>query len=264
MLTFPPDLFDKGGVTLFDQRDQQILSYLLLCWDQSHSSIRPLAVRIIDIYHAISGNAKSNPSVNQYRDIWFRCYKMWATGFEGYSGDNVTGGRRLISECSLDEQNNVIYFVISDYLYDQFTNNKIRKMPAEQLKQLEDNTAKILFYPFMKQRVSAYETALENKMTVECYPMYIQYESFLLWVNFGNSNRRDNHAAIIDALEEFRQKEIFVKAYKYLPQKRLYYIEFFALSDVEIQDLDFYFNRHDPEDTEEVIEQLSIFTPLLD
>lgn len=265
VLTFPPDLFDKRGyVTLFDSKDLEILSYLILLWDIKRSSIRPLSVRIIDIFHAISGNTKTNPSSNQYEDIWNRVYKMYALGFESYNNSNVTAGRRLIAECERDEKNNIIYYVISEFLYEEFTNNKIRKMPAEQLNRLENKTARILYYPFMKQRVSAYETALEKKVTVDSYPMYFQYEHFLRWVNFGNGNLKDNHNVIIEALDEFQEKGIFIRGYKYLPRKRLYYIEFYPLSEVEIQDLDFYFNKQDQEDTEEVIEQLSIFTPLLD
>jgi len=265
VLTFPPDLFDKKGyVTLFDDKDMRILSYLIQKWDENRSVVRPLPIRVIDICHYLSGNAKSNPSSYQYNDIWHRIYKMYALGFESYNNENVTGGKRLIAECTYDDTNKIIYYVISEFLYEEFTNNKIRKMPAEQLNQLEDKTARILYYPFMKQRVSAYETAIENNMTVDCYPMYFQYEHFLRWVNFGNGNQKDNHTAIIDALEDFKEKGIFIRTYKHLPRKRMYYVEFFVLSDIEIQDLDFYFNKSDQEDAEEVIEQLSIFTPLLD
>ena len=143
----------KDSIQLFDSRDMQILSYLILQWEQSSSSVTPLPIRIIDIYHAINGNVKSNPSKNQYDDIWNRCYKMWALGFEGYSGETFTGGRRLIAECELDEKQHIIYVVMSQYLMDEIKENKIRKMPAEPLNNLEDNTARILYYPFMKHRV---------------------------------------------------------------------------------------------------------------
>lgn len=263
VMTFPPDMFKKkDSIQLFDSKDLQILSYLILQWEQSASSVLPLPIRIIDIYHAISGNAKSNPSKNQYEDIWNRCYKMWALGFEGYTGDNFTGGRRLIAECELDEKRKIIYIVMSQYLMDEIKENKIRKMPSEPLNELSDNTARILYFPFMKQRVSAYETALEKNMNVSVYPMQIKYESFLRWVNFGDGNKKDNTAAIVAALEEFKEKGIFVKNYRYLAAKRMYYIEFYPLSDIEIQDLDFYFNRS--QEPEDVIEQLTIFSPIID
>ena len=71
LITFPPDMFKKkDSIQLFDSRDMQILSYLILQWEQSSSSVTPLPIRIIDIYHAINGNIKSNPSKNQYDDIW--------------------------------------------------------------------------------------------------------------------------------------------------------------------------------------------------
>ena len=264
LITFPPDMFKKkDSIQLFDSRDMQILSYLILQWEQSTSSVTPLPIRIIDIYHAINGNVKSNPSKNQYDDIWNRCYKMWALGFEGYSGDNFTGGRRLIAECELDEKQHIIYVVMSQYLMDEIKENKIRKMPAEPLNNLEDNTARILYYPFMKQRVSAYETAVEKGMEVHVYPMNIKYESFLRWVNFGDGNKKDNNAAITEALEEYKEKGIFIKNYRYLATKQMYYIEFFALTDIEIQDLDFYFNKSE-DNPEDMIDQLSIFSPVID
>lgn len=264
LITFPPDMFKKkDSIQLFDSRDMQILSYLILQWEQSSSSILPLPIRIIDIYHAISGNVKSKPSKNQYDDIWNRCYKMWALGFEGYSGENFTGGRRLIAECERDEKQNIIYIIMSQYLMDEIKENKIRKMPAEPLNELTDNTARILYYPFMKQRVSAYETALEKEMDVSVYPMQIKYESFLRWVNFGNGSKKDNNAAIMEALEEYKEKKIFVKNYKYLATKQMYYIEFYALTEIEIQDLDFYFNRSN-ENPEDVIDQLNFFSPVID
>lgn len=264
LITFPPDMFKKkDSIQLFDSRDMQILSYLILQWEQSSSSVTPLPIRIIDIYHAINGNVKSNPSKNQYDDIWNRCYKMWALGFEGYSGDTFTGGRRLIAECELDEKQHIIYVVMSQYLMDEIKENKIRKMPAEPLNNLEDNTARILYYPFMKQRVSAYETAVEKGMEVQVYPMNIKYESFLRWVNFGDANKKDNNAAIAEALEEYKEKGIFIKNYRYLATKQMYYIEFFALTDIEIQDLDFYFNKSE-DNPEDMIDQLSIFSPVID
>lgn len=264
IVTFPPDMFKKNKtVTLFDSKDMQILSYLILQWENSNSSVLPLPIRIIDIYHAINGNIKLKPSANQYEEIWNRCYKMWAMGFEGYTGDKFTGGRRLIAECELDEKQKIIYVVMSQYLTDQIKENRIRKMPADDLNRLEENTSKILYYPFMKQRVSAYETALEKGLDVPSYVMNIRYESFLRWVNFGDGNKKDNNAQIISALDEFKEKEIFVKNYKYMAAKHTYCIEFYTLSEVEIQDLDFYFNRQ-KEDPEEVINQLNIFTPLID
>lgn len=264
VMTFPPDMFKKKeSIQLFDSKDLQILSYLILQWEQSASTVRPLPIRIIDIYHAISGNVKSNPSANQYEDIWNRCYKMWALGFESYSFDNVTGGRRLIAECERDEKQNIIYIVMSQYLMDEIKENKIRKMPAEPLNNLEDNTARILYYPFMKQRVSAYETAVEKGMEVQVYPMNIKYESFLRWVNFGDANKKDNNAAIAEALEEYKEKGIFIKNYRYQATKQMYYIEFFALTDIEIQDLDFYFNKSE-DNPEDMIDQLSIFSPVID
>lgn len=264
LITFPPDMFKKKeSIQLFDSRDMQILSYLILQWEQSSSSVLPLPIRIIDIYHAITGNIRLNPSKNQYDDIWNRCYKMWALGFEGYSGDTFTGGRRLIAECERDEKQNIIYIVMSQYLMDEIKENKIRKMPAEPLNELEDNTARILYYPFMKQRVSAYETAIEKGIEVDIYPMQIKYESFLRWVNFGDGNKKNNNAAIVEALEEYKEKGIFIKNYRYIATKQMYYIEFFALTDIEIQDLDFYFNKSE-DNPEDVIDQLNLFTPIID
>ena len=264
LITFPPDMFKKKeSIQLFDSRDMQILSYLILQWEQSSSSILPLPIRIIDIYHAVTGNVKLKPSKNQYDDIWNRCYKMWALGFEGYSGETFTGGRRLIAECELDDKQHIIYIVMSQYLMDEIKENKIRKMPAEPLNELTDNTARILYYPFMKQRVSAYETAMEKEMEVTVYPMQIKYESFLRWVNFGDGTKKDNNTAIMEALEEYKEKGIFIKNYRYIATKQMYYIEFFALTDIEIQDLDFYFNKSE-ENPEDVIDQLNLFTPIID
>ena len=264
LITFPPDMFKKKeSIQLFDSRDMQILSYLILQWEQSSSSILPLPIRIIDIYHAVTGNVKLKPSKNQYDDIWNRCYKMWALGFEGYSGETFTGGRRLIAECELDDKQHIIYIVMSQYLMDEIKENKIRKMPAEPLNELTDNTARILYYPFMKQRVSAYETAMEKEMEVTVYPMQIKYESFLRWVNFGDGTKKDNNTALMEALEEYKEKGIFIKNYRYIATKQMYYIEFFALTDIEIQDLDFYFNKSE-ENPEDVIDQLNLFTPIID
>ena len=264
LITFPPDMFKKKeSIQLFDSRDMQILSYLILQWEQSSSSILPLPIRIIDIYHAVTGNVKLKPSKNQYDDIWNRCYKMWALGFEGYSGETFTGGRRLIAECELDDKQHIIYIVMSRYLMDEIKENKIRKMPAEPLNELTDNTARILYYPFMKQRVSAYETAMEKEMEVTVYPMQIKYESFLRWVNFGDGTKKDNNTALMEALEEYKEKGIFIKNYRYIATKQMYYIEFFALTDIEIQDLDFYFNKSE-ENPEDVIDQLNLFTPIID
>lgn len=261
VMTFQPEAFkDKKSVTLFDSTDLQILSYLLLQWERNYSTTMPLPVRIIDIYHAINGNTKKKPSAKHYEEIWNRCYKLWSLGFESYSEDNIVGGRRIIADLQFDKENNIIYYTMSQFLTDEIRDGKIRKMPAEQLNRLEDNVARILYYPFMKNRVAAYEAAKRNRMGGDCYPMQIRYESFLRWINFGKSTKKENNDAIMEALEEFKEKSIFVKNYRYVTTKGAYYIEFYPLTEMEIQDLDFYFNR----DPEEVIEQLNILAPIMD
>lgn len=258
VITFDEEAFGgKDKLRGFDATDQELLSYLIRLTEASQGMEYPIVKEISSIAKAIK--KKSRLSAYDYEDTEGRLRKMSHANIDVYRKGEWMGNVHIVEVEKLPDRQYVA-LTPSEYLTKQLEQNKITQMPAEQRDQLEDETAKLLYYTFMTQRVRAYKKMRNLEKPNEEVAIVYQYGQFLKFVGFGKLKKPQIHKKIMDALAEYKQKEIFIKDFKYDQIKQSYLVVFYPLSDIEIQDIAYYFNEESNELlSDSILGQLTMF-----
>lgn len=265
VITFPEEMVDaKGRLKLLDAKDEAILSYLINRWDEKLPTATIHGVPVLDIVQAVNPDRKRQTYESE--DIVKRVSRMYEIGVKGINKSRVDEGMRIISGFRYDAATQYIYYAFDPFYMDRYNNLKIRKMSSTPLKILSNDASKILYSSFMEQRRNAYKQAKERGVIPEEYVIPLEYNYLLYWCNFGDQNKRKNyHNDIIAALDDYKDNGILIKDYTYIPNKKIYIITFYALTEDEIKDFDFYYNiKEIPVEEEEEMENLNFFLPVID
>lgn len=260
-ITFSEDLFGEDDeIKGFDVKDQEILSYLLQIAEKYEGTEYPIYVETANIAHAIQKNPKRKLSKSDYEDVIRRVRKLTAN-IDYYENGDWKRAIHLLdyAEHENEQGKDYIAFTPSPYTTGEIQNHRTTRLPAKERNLLTNETAKLLFYTFLTQRVKAYKKCKDMNKQNEPYVVNYQYAHFLRFVNFGKGNKDNNHKEIIAALEDYKQKGIYINDYKYDRSKKIYAIEFMPLTERELQDLNYYLSdEYKISDTEDAI-QLTIF-----
>lgn len=242
-ITFSSRSVKNGVIKILDQTDNQILSYLLSAWDsRTPVTSSTHSIKVIDLLRYIKPN-RNNYSSTDYKTMIERVEKIYDIGVKNINKETTNKGMHIISAYEYNPITRIITYAFDPFYMNEFHNIRIRKMSSKPLMILTNNVSKILYSSFMDQRHNAYKAFRERNETPDAYVIPFAYNYLLYWCNFGEENKkRSYHDDIIDALEDFKQHDILIKDYVYLPTKKIYKITFFPLSEDEIKDFDYYYN----------------------
>lgn len=269
MLLEIPDKFldQKKKLAVWDDKTKRILSYLVLIWDEKPSNVTFATVKIKDLIRAVNGKDASTDLRVRERFV-NQISQMYEFGIRELNEKNKTNRRyRIISGFQIIGNMEYVQYSIDPFYLDDLNHIRIRKMPSAPLDALETKVARILYAPFMEQRREAYKKSIE--MHMESSPHYIMpfdYSYFMYWCNFGKMTKTEYEKTIIAALDDFKQNGIMVANYKNYPAQKKVIIWFYVLTEEEIKDFDFYYNKNQlPEKEDELdMEQLNMIFPTIE
>lgn len=258
-------LDEDGSFKIFDQIDNQILSYLLNNWEHKPSTSDFYGVKVLDILKAIRPKRKGfNPS--DYENVVRRIERMYEVGIKDLN-KNSDEAMRIISSFRYDRNEKFIFYAFDPFYMDKSHNLRIRKMSSTPLTILSNNAAKILYASFMEQRRNAYKQFKERGVEPDEYVIPFAYNFLLYYCNFGEENKKKSyHEDIIDALDNLKENHILIKDYQYLPTRKIYKISFYPLSEDEIKDFDYYYNIKELpiDETLDEATQINLFIPTIE
>lgn len=262
IITFDEEAFsEKGYLRGFDIKDQELLSYLINLTTTHDVSSYPIVESIRTIAKIINKIPSDLMGGQTYEDTILRLKKLAHATVDFYKDGHYNGSLHFF-DLELIPDKPYVAIWPSDYLISQLEQNRITQMPAEQRNLLGRDSSKLLFITFMTQRVRAYKKMKHlNQDNNGCKIVY-HYNHFLRFVNFGKMNKPEIINEIISALEEYKEKNIFIKDYKHILTTQTFEIIFTPLSPIEIQDIGYYFGEefnNSIKTQEYTIQQLSLF-----
>ena len=246
VLTFDDTAFDgNDSLTLFDLKDNSILSYLLKETMRYTGGSFPIIIEKIKLIRAANNNTNRRPSSQDYDEIDRRLRKLSHATIDNYEDDKWVGAFHMVDSVENQEIDSRKYvaFKPSDYMITQIESNRVSQLPTDLKNKLDSNAAKLLYAPLMLQRVKAFKKMMAQCSANDYFEVIFQYEHFLRFVNFGKGNQGSKHAEILRILEEYKNKGIFIHDYNYIERTKSYRIIFNPLTDIEIQDLGYYFGE---------------------
>lgn len=246
VLTFDEAAFDdKDKVVLFDYKDSNILSYLLKSAIKYNGGTLPILIEKTKLIKAAYNNSNKKPNSRDYDEIDMRLKKLSHATIDNYVDNEWTGSFHMVDAVEKQDIDSRKYvaFYPSDYMITQIESDGVSQLPTDLKNKLDTDAAKLLYVPLMLQRVKAYKKMRANGSKNDFFEVVFQYGHFLRFVNFGKRNQKDNHEEIIKVLEEYKNKGIFIHDYKYVAKTKTYHIIFNPLTEIEIQDLGYYFGE---------------------
>lgn len=235
----------NDSLTLFDLKDNNILSYLLKEAMRYTSGSSPILIEKTKLIRAANNNTNRRPNSQDYDEIDMRLRKLSHATIDNYEDDKWVGTFHMIDAVENQEIDSRKYvaFKPSDYMITQIESNRVSQLPTDLKNKLDSNAAKLLYAPLMLQRVKAFKKMMAQCSTNDYFEVIFQYEHFLQFVNFGKGYQGSKHAEILRILEEYKSKGIFIHNYSYIERTKSYRIIFNPLTDIEIQDLGYYFGE---------------------
>lgn len=237
---------DKGFVNLLDAIDLDIVAYFVTRTIQASPTERPIMIEESVLVKVSMGGSKRKPSKTDYDMLHARLYKLRHMTFDLYEPEH-SASFNLISDYKYVETNGrrfVAYFP-GGFIEDQVESGMIMRLPTEVKNALDTSVAKLLYVPFMQQRIRIYRMIVNGQKQNGLYTVQFKHSDFLRYVNFGDGNKRDGHAAMEAALQDYMRINSIVHDYSYSAITDTYTVEFYALSDTEIADIDFMLYNQD-------------------
>lgn len=262
VMTFDDAAFgDADKTTLFDYKDSSILTYLLRATIKYDGGTLPILIEKSKLIRATCNNPKRKLTKDDYDDIDNRLRKLSQVYIENYVDNEWVSTFHMVDavEKQTIDSRKYIAFYPSEYMTTQIESDGISQLPSDLKNKLSSDAAKLFYAPLMLQRVKAYKKMRSNGSTNDYFEVNFHYGHFLRFVNFGNGNQQDNHKEIISILEEYKEKGIFIQDYRYTPKTRIYSLVFKPLTDIEIQDLSYYFGDEYAIDNME-FQQIDVFS----
>lgn len=251
---------DKDEIIAFDIKDNKILSYLLKAAMRYEGTTMPIMIEKSKL--GKSAFEKKKLSQKDYDDIDRRLQKLSHANIDTYIDNKWVSSYNFVDGIELVENGGREYvaFYPSEYMNNQIELNAVSQLPTNLRNLLESNTAKLLFVLLMMQRIRSYKkSTVKGELPYHVPSVLIQYEHFLRYVNFGSGNQKDNRAEICKALDEYKEKKIFLKDYTYNSRNKTYTLDFIDMTDIEIQDISFYYGEENTISSAEGNIQLDVF-----
>lgn len=244
VITFDDAAFDdKDKTALFDYKDSSILAYLLRSTMNYDGGTLPILIEKSKLMKAAFNNSDRRPTSRDYADIDNRLRKLSQAYIENYIDDKWAGTFHLVDAVEkqdIDDRKYVAFYP-SEYMRTQIENNGVSQLPTDLKNKLTSEAAKLFYAPLMLQRVKVYKKMRNSGAKNDYFEVAFHYGHFLRFINFGNGNQQDNHKTIMSILEEYKQAGIFIHDYHYTAKTKTYTLCFNPLTDIEIQDLSYYF-----------------------
>lgn len=249
-------------IYLFDETDLELISYLATRSIQAPPTERPIIIEEMSLVRISMGNSDRVPSKKDYTKMKSRMQKIRHAVFDF---DDKEGSYTLIGDYKFIKRGGREYLAYypGGFMESQVENGMIMRLPADVKNELDYSVAKLLYVPFMQQRIRIYRLIANGQKENGQYTVLFKYADFLTYVNFGDGNQKDGRDSIDKALRDYIRIGKLVKSFSYSKINDAYTITFYELSDTEIKDIDFMlYNRGPKIISDDIVGQI-LLTDLL-
>lgn len=237
--------------TLLDTLDVNIISYITNKSIQNITDSRSILIPESDLEKAVLLKNGTNRGLSQKdkKRVRDHIYKLQHTRLDVYEDDTIIASYGLLGDTKFSQINGINYIesFSNQYITKQVEDGLITRLPTYAVDQLDDNTAKLLYLPLMQQRYKIYRV-LRNKeyhSSVD-YTVIFKRIDFSRFLNFSNCTVAREKEMIENALQDYVNKNLFIKEFKYSRVQDEYKIVFDELSEEEIADIEYTFYNQDP------------------
>lgn len=224
------------SIKLFDSIDSDLISFFV--GKTIKAAGYPIMIEEKEILRTIFPDRI--PSEKDRNMITERIYKLTHTDIDRFVDGEWSGNIRILGEAQphKNQGHRIWEYYPSQYIARQIEDGLIMNLPAEVKKELKNEVAKLLYLPFMQQRLRIYREIKSEKRKNVKYKAEFKYLELLRFVNFGYKKKKDGHKAFMDAIEEYKSIQRLIKSYTYSPVRDSYTIMFNELTEMEIMDFD--------------------------
>lgn len=237
--------------TLLDRLDVNIISYITNKSIQTISDARSILIPESDLVKAVLLKNGTNRIISQ-RDrerVRDHIYKLQHTRLDVYENDTIIASYGLLGDTKFSQISGINYIesFSNQYITKQVEDGLITRLPTYAVDQLDDNTAQLLYLPLMQQRYKIYRL-IRNKehFSKNDYTVIFKRIDFSRFLNFSNCTMAREKEMIENALQDYVDKKLFIKEFKYSRVQDEYKIVFDKLSEEEIADIEYTFYNQDP------------------
>lgn len=249
-------------IYLFDEIDLELISYLATRSIQAPPTERPIIIEEMPLVRISMGNSDRIPSKKDYIKMKSRLQKIRHAVFDF---DDKEGSYTLVGDYTFEKKlgREYLAYYPGGFMESQVENGMIMRLPADVRNDLDYSVAKLLYVPFMQQRIRIYRLIANGQKENGQYTVRFKYADFLTYVNFGDGNQKDGRDAIDKALRDYIRIGKLVKSFSYSKINDAYTVTFYELSDTEIKDIDFMlYNRGPKRISDDIVGQI-LLTDLL-
>ena len=228
-----------------------IISYITNKSIQTISDSRSILIPESDLVKAVLLKNGTNRILSQ-RDrerVRDHIYKLQHTRLDVYQNDTIIASYGLLGDTKFSQINGINYIesFSNQYITKQVEDGLITRLPTYAVDRLDDNTAQLLYLPLMQQRYKIYRL-IRNKeySSSNDYTVIFKRIDFSRFLNFSNCTVTREKEMIENALQDYVNKNLFIKEFKYSRVQDEYKIIFYELSEEEIADIEYTFYNQDP------------------
>lgn len=229
------DIYDpstKRKISALDTIDLQILILLIQRIGADFGKTRQSRVKrseLVKILHR-------RPSKKHYMAMQERCLRM---GRLSLMLINKGISFHLFDSVDVSEPK-YITFTYGTFLYDAIVSNNLINVKSSYVRKLERPLSHILIFSLAKERNNlSVKLANENIKNPINMCKELPYSFFRNHVYFENSDKKINMDLIEQTLNEFVDRKIFISSFERLKNDERFRINFFPLTDAEIEDLQY-------------------------
>lgn len=232
----PNNTSEMHSLKVFDARDNQILLTLFNNIHLDFYQSKQLVISVGDIAKSIN----SRPNKRLYEDIKLRVHNMARTGFRLCRKDKPNDPVFTFSmfdsvKTSVQDGKEFLVITFGDTLYESITKKRMISVTSSNYNSLALELSRLLYHHLQKERISL-STSSEPNENGLLYKSY-DYSYFQRIILFKRKKKKDNIELITETLNEFVEKHIALADFRYDPQKGLFYLYYFPLSEDEKFDL---------------------------
>lgn len=225
------DKVDIKSLYVLDRKDWQIIN-LIFSRVIPDKFIKDRSV-VVDIGEIVF-NIHGNNAGSAYKDIEKRIEGIPLYHISGLikEGENIKDTifsinffDNAIITTDPDTKKRYAKIVFGEVLYDRFVRGITVGVTGRQMKYLEDNTAKMLFYALQKERLTMSVNKNHNLTTVLNYTTFFRHKIRL------RGQKSTNMKTIRTSLKHYKDKQILIKDFSV--EKDNFIVEFYPLTESE-------------------------------
>lgn len=234
--------------TLLDTLDINIISYITNKSIQTSPDARSILIPESDLDKAVLLKNGTNRILSQ-RDrqrVREHIHKLQHTRLDVYKGNEIIASYGLLGDTAMlkIKGTNYIESYSNQYITRQVENGLITRLPTYAVDRLDDNTAKLLYLPLMQQRYKIYRQIRNRACTNQDYSVVLKRVEFSRYLNFSNCTLQKELSIIASALQDYVNKQLFVREFSYSRLHDTYKIDFYELTAEEIGDIEYTFYQN--------------------